>query len=77
LKPEHILHFDVNRTRYVEAIRTLNASTQLIPVQTPYSNLFLANTGQVYPALPTSETAITHARDVATLTLDSLRSNAA
>jgi protoporphyrinogen oxidase len=79
LKPDHILHFVVNRTRYVESILSLNASAQLIPVQTPYPGLFLANTGQVYPGLPTSETAITHARHVAALVMDGLhtRSNAA
>lgn len=77
LKPEHILHFIVNRTRYVEPIPGLNAGANLIPAQTPHPGLFLANTGQVYPGLPTSEAAITHAQHVATLAQEVLSTGVA
>lgn len=67
LKPEHIQQFIVNRTRYAEPIPTLDVGSQLLPVQTRYPGLLLANTGQVYPSLPTSESAITHAHYIAGL----------
>ena len=66
LKPENILHFAVNRARYVEPIHFLNAQSNLIPVQTPWPRLYLANSGQVYPHLPTSDAIIHHARMIAT-----------
>lgn len=65
LKPEEIRHFVVSRSRYVEPVHFLNASNAVLPVETPYAGLYLANTSQVYPGLPTSESAITHARHVA------------
>jgi protoporphyrinogen oxidase len=73
LKPEEIRHFVVSRSRYVEPVHFLNASNNLLPVQTPYTGLYLANTSQVYPSLPTSESAITHARHVAQMVIEQSR----
>lgn len=64
---KHILHFTVSRSRYVEPVYSIHASEKAVPVQTPYQGLFLANTGQVYPELPTSEAVVTHAARVANL----------
>lgn len=62
-----IRHFAVSRSRYVEPIYSIQATAKAVPVQTPYQGLFLANTGQVYPELPTSEAVIAHAERVAKL----------
>jgi len=67
---EHVLHFVVSRSRYVEPVFSLNALDTIVPVQTPYAGLYLANTSQVYPDLPTSEAVIKHARHVTQLVLD-------
>jgi protoporphyrinogen oxidase len=66
-KEQQILHFAVSRSRYVEPVYSINALDTVAGVQTPYPGLYLANTSQVYPDLPTSEAAIVHARDVAQL----------
>jgi protoporphyrinogen oxidase len=60
-----IQHFAVSRSRYVEPVYQVRMLENAPGVQTPYSGLFLANTGQVYPELPTSEAAVVHARRVA------------
>ncbi len=60
-----ILHFAVSRTRYVEPVYSVNTLANDIGVKTPYAGLYLANTGQAYPKLPTSEVAVVHARQVA------------
>jgi len=73
LKSEEIRHFVVSRSRYVEPLHFLNASRDLLPVQTPYAGLYLANTSQVYPGLPTSESAITHAQHVAQMVIEQNR----
>ena len=65
LKPEQILHFVVNRSRYVEPIHFLNSSTNLLPIRTPWEGLYLANSSQVYPQLPTCSAIINHAQMVA------------
>jgi protoporphyrinogen oxidase len=64
---QHILHFAVSRSRYVEPVFSVNALDTIAGVQTPFNGLYLANTSQVYPGLPTSEAAIVHARQVAQL----------
>lgn len=64
---QQVLHFAVSRSRYVEPVYSINAQDTVVNVQTPYSGLYLANTSQVYPSLPTSEAAILHARRVAQL----------
>jgi protoporphyrinogen oxidase len=63
----HVLHFAVSRSRYVEPVHSVNALETVASVETPYRGLYLANTSQVYPELPTSEAAIAHARQVAQL----------
>lgn len=65
LKPEHIKHFIISRSRYVDPVHFLNATERIPAVATPYTGLYLANTSQVYPDLPTSEAVIAHARRVA------------
>lgn len=65
LRNEHIKHIVVSRSRYVDPLHSLNATDRIPAVMTPYTGLYLANTSQVYPALPTSEAVIAHARRVA------------
>lgn len=62
-----VLHFAVSRSRYVEPVYSINALDTAATVQTPFNGLYLANTSQVYPSLPTSEAVIVHARRVAQL----------
>lgn len=61
---EWIKHMFVHRERLVEPLHPLNG-THLIPsVQTPVKGLFLANAGQIYPALTNGESVTQHARQV-------------
>ena len=53
------------RSRYVEPVYAVNTLANNVGVETPYEGLYLANTGQSYPKLPTSEAAVVHAREVA------------
>lgn len=62
---DQIVHFAVSRSRYAEPIHTVNMLQNNLDIQTPYAGLFLANTAQVYPQLPTSEAAVAHAQQVA------------
>jgi protoporphyrinogen oxidase len=64
-RENHVEYFAVSRSRYVEPVYSVKAPQVIADLQTPYSNLYLANTSQAYPRLPTSETVITHARAVA------------
>lgn len=73
LKPENIKHIVINRSRYVEPVHFLNASSRLTSVKTPYEGLFLANASQVYPHLPTGETIIAHAAQVARTVIEGSR----
>jgi hypothetical protein len=65
LDPKNIRHFVINRSRYVEPIHLLNAEANLLSIATPWDGLYLANSSQVYPQLPTSNAIINHARTVA------------
>ncbi len=67
LRPSEVLHFAVSRSRYADPVHFLNAGEALVPVETPYDGLYLANTSQVYPELPVSNAIIAHARRVAQL----------
>jgi protoporphyrinogen oxidase len=69
LKPEHIVQQAVSRSRYVDPLHALNAAENLVPVAAPYAGLFLANSSQVYPHVPSSEAVIAHAQTVARLIL--------
>lgn len=60
-----IRHFAVSRSRYVEPVHAVNMLQHHLDIQTPYEGLFLANSGQVYPQLATSDAVIAHARQVA------------
>lgn len=61
------LHFSVSRSRYVEPVYSIHDTEKAAPAQTPYQGLYLANTGQVYPQLPTSEAVIVQAQRVSRL----------
>jgi protoporphyrinogen oxidase len=63
-KRQQVRHFAVSRSRYVDPVHQVNGAEQQPAIQTPYAGLFLANTEQVYPELPTSEAVITHAGSV-------------
>ncbi|MBL8117308.1 MAG: FAD-dependent oxidoreductase [Anaerolineae bacterium] len=60
-----IIHFAVNRSRYVEPVHSTNSLEKMIAVSTPYEGLFMVNSSQVYPQLATSEATIKHAHQVA------------
>ncbi len=64
-KTEHIQQFTISRSRYVEPVHTLDPFNQIVPVETPYAGLLLANISQVYPNLATSEAVVTYAQQIA------------
>lgn len=67
LKPENIQRFVVSRARYAEPVHWLNGADRLSPVATRYRGLYLVNSSQVYPHLPTSNAIVDHARAIARL----------
>ncbi len=60
-----IQHQAVSRSRYVEPIYGVNAARSIRQPETPYQNLYLANTTLVYPELPTSESVVVFAQRLA------------
>lgn len=64
-----VKYFLIHRERYVEPLHGLN-ETDLVPtVKTPISNLFLATTSQIYPALTNGESVSRHAREASEIVL--------
>ena len=64
-----VKYFLTHRERYVEPLHGLN-ETDLVPtVTTPISNLFLATTSQIYPALTNGESVSRHAREASEIVL--------
>jgi protoporphyrinogen oxidase len=64
---KQVEYFGVSRSRYAEPVYAVGMLQHPLHPRTPYDGLYLANTGQVYPALPTSEAAIAHARQITRL----------
>jgi protoporphyrinogen oxidase len=62
---QQVRWFAVTRSRYVEPIYAIHAARHTPKFATPYTNLYLANSSQVFPELPTSEAVINHARRLA------------
>jgi len=59
-----VRYFLIHRERYVEPLHRLNETDTIPSVTTPISNLYLANTAQIYPALTNGESVSRHARSV-------------
>jgi protoporphyrinogen oxidase len=70
---EAVRYFLVNRTPYVEPLHGLNEMAQIPAVQTPITNLYLATTAQIYPALTNGESVSRHADEVAAIILQGHR----
>jgi protoporphyrinogen oxidase len=62
---EWIKRMFVHRERLVEPIHPLNGLDMIPSIQTPVKNLYLANTGQIYPDLTNGESVTRHARRAA------------
>ena len=62
---EDIAQIVISRARYLDPVQGLDATQHIIPVQTPYRTLLLANSGQIYPGLPTPDATIRHAQRIA------------
>ena len=69
-KRDWIRYMLVHRERHVEPLHPLNSTHLIPPIQTPVRNLYLANTGQIYPALTNGESVTRHARQAAQTILD-------
>jgi hypothetical protein len=63
----------VHRERLVEPIHPINGSHLIPSIETPVKNLYLANTGQIYPALTNGESVTRHARQAADTIVHNLR----
>jgi protoporphyrinogen oxidase len=70
---EWIKHMFVHRERLVEPIHPINGSHLIPSIETPVKNLYLANTGQIYPALTNGESVTRHARQAADTIVHNLR----
>lgn len=66
-----VKYFLTHRERYVEPLHGLNEAGLIPEVRTPISNLFLATTSQIYPALTNGESVSRHAREAAEVILSS------
>jgi protoporphyrinogen oxidase len=60
-----IRYFLVHRERYVEPLHELNQTHMIPEVKTPVSNLYLATTAQIYPALTNGESVSRFAQSAA------------
>jgi protoporphyrinogen oxidase len=70
---KHIRYFAVSRSRYAEPVYSVHTLKNNVGVKTPYEGLYLANSAQVYPELPTSDATVLHARQVAQMVAQSQR----
>jgi protoporphyrinogen oxidase len=64
-----IRYFLIHRERYVEPLHNINETDSIPAVKTPVSNLFLATTAQIYPALTNGESVSRQAREAAQIVL--------
>jgi protoporphyrinogen oxidase len=64
-----IRYFLIHRERYVEPLHGLNETDSIPAVKTPISNLYLATTSQIYPALTNGESVSRHAREASEIVL--------
>jgi len=60
-----VRYFLIHRERYVEPLHKLNETDSIPGVKTPITDLFLATTAQIYPALTNGESVSRHAREAA------------
>ncbi|MFT3893219.1 MAG: NAD(P)/FAD-dependent oxidoreductase [Anaerolineales bacterium] len=67
--PTCIKYFLIHRERYVEPLHGLNETDSVPAVKTPISNLYLATTSQIYPALTNGEFVSRHAREASEIVL--------
>lgn len=73
---EWVKHTFVHREKLVEPIHPLNGADQIPAIETPVKNLYLANAGQIYPALTNGESVSRHAREAAAVVLRNAPSQA-
>jgi len=64
-KREWVKHMLVHRERLVEPLHPLNGTHLTPPIATPVKGLYLANAGQIYPALTNGESVTRHALQAA------------
>lgn len=64
--------FLIHRERYVEPLHWLNSTDLIPPVKTPVSNLYLATTAQIYPALTNGESVSRHAQQAAQTIIEAM-----
>jgi protoporphyrinogen oxidase len=64
-----IQYFLIHRERYVEPLHKLNETNSIAEIKTPFENLYLATTAQIYPALTNGESVSRHARDASEIVL--------
>ena len=64
-----IRYFLIHRERYVEPLHKLNETNSVPEIKTPITNLYLATTAQIYPALTNGESVSRHAREAAEIVL--------
>jgi protoporphyrinogen oxidase len=70
--PSTVKHFAVLRERLVEPMHGLNSFGDIPAVETPVSQLFLATTAQIYPALTNGESVTRHAEQTAQMIIRSM-----
>jgi protoporphyrinogen oxidase len=70
--PRSIRYFLVHRERFVEPLHKLNGTDEIPPIKTPFENLYLATTAQIYPALTNGESVTRNASRTADMVLKDL-----
>jgi protoporphyrinogen oxidase len=67
--PSSIRYFLIHRERLAEPLHQLNQTDFIPNVKTPFDNLYLATTAQIYPELTNGEAVSRHARKAADVVL--------
>ena len=64
-----IRYFLIYREQYVEPLHKLSETNSIPKIKTPFENLYLATTAQIYPALTNGESVSRHARELSEVVL--------
>lgn len=63
--PASVRYFLIHRERFAEPLHKLNQTDSIPAVQTPFENLYLATTAQIYPELTNGEAVSRYAQQAA------------
>lgn len=70
-----VQYFLIHRERYVEPVHRINSTAEIPEVKTPFRNLYLSTTAQIYPELTNGESVSRHAHRTSQVILEDYYTN--